>query len=834
MARQPELRTVEEAVRRISGILIPALVVAAFPAASRAGAQEAPTPVAEDALSGAEAFLSLVREGELADVAADIEWSPGQLATALLTDDALFVTDQGDVGYADEARGPGELAIAALPPAYSDAQSVFTLHSRPSAPLTILLDFDGHVTTHTAWNRGGVSINSAPFGRDSTTSSLSVAEVAEIEAVWRIVAEDFAPFDVDVTTVDPGEDALQHSGAGDVEYGTRIVISPTDDWFGDGYGGVAYIGSFKSDNPAFVFSDNLGSFKSIGDAASHETGHTLALRHDGTSAKSYYSGHGTWGPIMGTSYSRVLAQWSRGEYAGANNDEDDLEVLTDALGHRVDDHGDTASTATLLAATGETAGFVGGDDPVDVFAVDVVAGALSARITPASTVTNLFASVTIRNAAGEVVVENVPTAVTTESGPSTRPIDWSAVALTDVPAGRYTVEVRPAGLATPSTGFSTYGSNGGYRLTVAFGTGSPPLSPGLPGRVRFTPIEPLRVADTRSGNGGAVRLAADGVLRVVLAGAFDVPPDATAVALNVTAVGPDGGGFLTVYPCTATVPTTSTVNFAASRDIANATIATLASDGSVCVYSSVATNVLVDITGWLSTSASTLMSPTMPHRVADTRSGVGSGRLSAGGVLTVEAAGAGVSAVALNVTAVDAAAAGFLTVYPCDTAPPIASTVNFAAHEARPNNAIVALAHGGLVCVFSSAAVDVVVDVTAVFSTAGMLGYLPADPQRLIDTRTTGEVSAGGQVAFGVPSPGAVAGAVSVNVTAVGHDVDGFATAFGCGADVPEASTLNQRVGEANANGAIVPAGTDSTGCVFASSATNVIVDLTGWWVPAG
>ena len=73
---------------------------------------------------------------------------------------------------------------------------------------------------------------------------------------------------------------------------------------------------------------------------------------------------------------------------------------------------------------------------------------------------------------------------------------------------------------------------------------------------------------------------------------------------------------------------------------------------------------------------------------------------------------------------------------------------------------------------------------------------------------------------------------MSVNVTATGHDTDGFTTAFGCATAVPEASTLNQRVGEANANGAIVPAGAASTGCVFTSSATNLIVDLNGWWIP--
>ncbi len=153
---------------------------------------------------------------------------------------------------------------------------------------------------------------STPFDRDGNPGSLTPAEVTEIEAVWQLVAEDFGPFNVDVTTEDPGTAALKFSGGGDAEYGTRIVISPTDAWFGDGYGGVAYVGSFKSNTPAFVFSDNLGSFKSVGDASSHESGHTLSLRHDGAPSKAYYGGHGEWGPIMGNSY-RV--RWPNGRRA---------------------------------------------------------------------------------------------------------------------------------------------------------------------------------------------------------------------------------------------------------------------------------------------------------------------------------------------------------------------------------------------------------------------------------------------------------------------------------------------------------------------------------------
>jgi hypothetical protein len=792
-------------------------------------------------LGGAEAFVALVVDGELAEVAAGVDWTAAELTSTLLNDPAVFVSPNGQVGFADPAPAPrGEVALDPVS-VQAPTANIWTLHSQPAAALTIFLDFDGHVTRGTLFNTHGDSdpsndvaaIASAPFDRDGKPGSLSAAEAAEIEAVWQIVAEDYAPFNVDVTTEDPGAGALEYSGDGDTEYGTRIVISPTDEWVGKKYGGVAYVGSFKWNTPAFVFSGNLATFKSVGDAASHEAGHALGLAHDGTPQGGYYTGHDAWGTIMGNSYTRELAQWSKGEYTGANNPEDDVAMLAASLGYRNDDHGNTTATATLLSGTGAAAGFVGAGDPADVFVVDVVGGGIDARVTPVSTVTNLFAAITIRNSAGTVVAENTPGAVASATtGYGNHPIDWAARATALVPDGRYTVEVRPAGLGTPSTGFSTYGSNGGFVLALVVGAD---VRPPIAGQVRFTPIQPVRLADTRSGAGGGLRLAAEGVLRVPVAGTNGLPSDVTAAALNVTAVGPETDGFLSVFPCSEVTPTTSTLNFAAARDIANSTIATLAADGSVCVYSSAATDVIVDITGWFSPRAATAMSVTASLRAADTRSGVGgSGRLTAGGVLTLAAADVGVSAVGLNVTAVGADQAGFLTVYPCGTALPVASTVNYAAGEARPNNTIVAVAPGGLVCVFSSSDVDVIVDVTALFSAAGQLEYVPTQPNRLIDTRASGPVAAGGEIAFDVPSPGVNPGAVSVNVTATGHDVDGFSTAFGCDTGVPNASTINQRVGEADANGAIVPIGAGSTGCVFTSSETNLIVDLNGWWVPAG
>ena len=100
------------------------------------------------------------------------------------------------------------------------------------------------------------------------------------------------------------------------------------------------------------------------EAASHEIGHNLGLSHDGfvdgTNSRSYYSGHGhaggdtSWSTIMGTGYGENVTQWSRGEYFGANNTQDDLEIISGRTGYREDDHGQFMSDATPLVFDGGT------------------------------------------------------------------------------------------------------------------------------------------------------------------------------------------------------------------------------------------------------------------------------------------------------------------------------------------------------------------------------------------------------------------------------------------------------------------------------------------------
>lgn len=156
----------------------------------------------------------------------DIEKVPEQV----LDDDTVLVTDAGIIidepepfaGWpaeivaqsveAAEAADPEDSANADGSGSVSEAPTAsqaFTLHSRPGADRTIYLDFDGHTTAGTAWNTNGrpASFTSAPYSRDSS-AAFNTTELANIGEIWEQVAEDFAPFDVDVTTEEPSFDDL--------------------------------------------------------------------------------------------------------------------------------------------------------------------------------------------------------------------------------------------------------------------------------------------------------------------------------------------------------------------------------------------------------------------------------------------------------------------------------------------------------------------------------------------------------------------------------------------------------------------------------------------------
>lgn len=341
----------------------------------------------------------------------------------------------------------------------------FKLHSRPTATRKIYLDFDGHTTTDPLWN-SGAPVNTPAFTFEGTSDSFTTNEHLRIQYIWERVAEDFAPFDVDVTTEDPGVAGLTFSGGSDTTWGTRVVIGGNGAWYGSA-GGVAYLNTFKfaRDLTCFVFTDNLwNDEKNIVDATSHEIGHTLGLSHDGTSTLGYYEGHDGpttlgWAAIMGVGYYQPITQWSRGEYPDANNSQDDLAIISgssNGFGYRVDDVGGTTATATPLTITGTTAtaaGVIERTTDTDVFSFNSGAGTVSFTIRPYTRDPNLDILAEILDSTGTVIGTSNPVGA----------MDASFTNFNLPTSGRYYLRVSGVGAGNAATtGYSDYGSLGQY------------------------------------------------------------------------------------------------------------------------------------------------------------------------------------------------------------------------------------------------------------------------------------------------------------------------------------------------------------------------------------
>ncbi|PYU86688.1 MAG: hypothetical protein DMG08_29395, partial [Acidobacteria bacterium] len=372
------------------------------------------------------------------------------------------------------AENAGAIAEGPLP-----YDQTFFLHSRPLATRKIYLDFDGQTTSGTAWN-GGATIVSAPFDLNGIPSSFNTTEMDVIQHVWQRVAEDYAPFDVDVTTQDPGSDGLRRTSTSDVGYGIRVVISPTN-WYNINYGGVAYLDVFNAISSTdiygtcWAFTQQLGNGeKAIAEAASHEVGHTLGLHHDGLTVccdalyggTTYYSGQGNWAPIMGVSYNREVSQWSKGEYANANNTEDDLAIIQGYISYRADDHGDTIGTATPLTGPDISAsGVIEKSTDVDMFSFQTGAGTISFTVNPAPRGPDLDISATLYDGTGNLV--------TSADGAG-----LSASFTVAVATGTYYLMIDGVGSGDPvTTGYSDYASLGQYQITgTVIPTGTQPVA----------------------------------------------------------------------------------------------------------------------------------------------------------------------------------------------------------------------------------------------------------------------------------------------------------------------------------------------------------------------
>jgi uncharacterized repeat protein (TIGR01451 family) len=466
------------------GLLVVGLAVTAFTQALA----RPPLPAVQvpHGLRGEAAITAL--GSNLDAVAAHYGKNAEVLRSTLRSDQSLRLDGKANLFYVCEGlalpavtSSPGNTAV----PIYPLSQT-FLLHSKPGSTKKIFLDFDGHTISGTAWNAdftGGNNIVAPAWDIDGNPAVFGATEQAIIQQAWFQVAEDYAPFDVDVTTEYPGEAAITRSDPNDQFFGTRALISPISYLIAPNAGGMAYLSVFDDVGdfykPALIFPENLGNVaKNIAEAVSHEVGHNLGLGHDGTTAGVvYYDGQGNWAPIMGVGYYRPIVQWSKGEYANANNQEDDLAIITDTgLSYRTDDFGGSLATATALNGVNPTTnGIIDHTADGDFFSFQTGSGTARISMTVWELGSDLHARVTIYDSALNVVtnLQSVDDSNGTHNVELTVP----------VADGKYYVSVAGKGSGDPlTTGYSSYASLGQYVLSIE----SPPGS----GTVVFAPPQP--------------------------------------------------------------------------------------------------------------------------------------------------------------------------------------------------------------------------------------------------------------------------------------------------------------------------------------------------------
>ncbi|MGD9997971.1 MAG: hypothetical protein AB7L17_15195 [Ilumatobacteraceae bacterium] len=369
-------------------------------------------------------------------------------------------------------------------------------------------------------------------------------------------------------------------------------------------------------------------------------------------------------------------------------------------------------------------------------------------------------------------------------------------------------------------------------------TGDPDV-PGQPAtlpttRTGFVPIEPVRVLDTREASLGGENGKLGAGHTVAIDVGRELPHDADAAVLSVTAVDSCAPGFLTVFACGGRPPT-SNVNYEIGRTTAGMVITPM-TDGDVCVFSSAATDVVVDVMGAFTPDGSRFH-PIGPTRWVDTRG------TTSTTVLSPEIAGARIApaetqvmmrgvggvpadatAVWLNLTVVDPTAATVLSAYPgpCGSAP-LSSNVNARSQRSMASSVLVGLGDDGSVCVRTySGRSDIVIDVAGWFGPgAGGLRYRPVTPERLLDTRSEGGV------ADAAEHPLSIAGVAVLNVAAVDSSALGFVTVRPCGSPLVS-SLVNTTTNEDTANVIAVAGDEAGNTCVRSNIVSHLVVDQVG------
>ena len=373
---------------------------------------------------------------------------------------------------ADPTTGSGGTTGSGVA-ASSPLSAVPALSSRPSAYAKIYLDFTGDTTS--TW--GSYHPGTTPaYDTDGDATTFSDAELASIREIFNRVAEKYSPFNVDVTTTNPGNLNDRQT--------LKVVIGGDGAWLGAQAGGVSYVGAFANSAPnvSFVFPKMLanGYAKYVAEASAHESGHAFGLQHQGTydaygNLTAEYAPANAAGdaPIMGSSYTARRGLWWYGtasDYYG--HMQDDLAVIsssTNGFGYRADDYGNTVAASTALSESATSvsgAGVIEKTTDADVFSFTTGAGAVTLEADPAAQGGMLDVKLDLRDASGNLVAAS-------DNG-------LSESISTNLAAGKYYLTVSSHG---------SYGDIGQYTIqgTVAAQVVTPqPTVPAAPSNLTAT------------------------------------------------------------------------------------------------------------------------------------------------------------------------------------------------------------------------------------------------------------------------------------------------------------------------------------------------------------
>jgi hypothetical protein len=474
-------------------------------------------------------------------------------------------------------------------------------------------------------------------------------------------------------------------------------------------------------------------------------------------------------------------------------------------------------------------------------------------------------------------VPDPPTGVAATAGNGSAAVTWSApadnggsaisaYAVTSSPGGK-TCSWSSGPLSCTVTGltngqvytFTVRALNGvGWGPASVASNGVTPASPLPAGASTYHPITPVRLLDTRYGNGHAGKLTANVPVTFQIAGRGGVPAEATAVTASLTVVDASAAWAVYVGPDPVAHPGSSTINFTAHQILSNGLTVALSATGSLSATymgpTGATTDLVFDVTGYyVPGSSGATYHPMDPQRLVDTRYSTGlSGPFAANTPRTFQVTGrfgipAGATAVTGNLTVVNSTASWAVYLGPSPIAHPTTSTVNFLAHQVASNNVTVSLGPGGTLAATymgpAGATTDLVFDVTGYYTADGSgSSFVPIAPFRDLDTRTGS--GATGRIAVGTPRTFAVAGAASVPANATGvtgnltvvDETSGWAIFLGPTATTtPTTSTINFVSGDIKANGvtvALSPGGTLSATYLGPNGAsTHLVFDVTGYFV---